>query len=197
MAGDTGSDGGFCCGLPNPFKAFKKKIEEPGPIRQAKNAGCIDRPRNPIRIDDQGRPIDSQDQPTQVVRPCPNSAPDNVFNMGRPAKDPGALFSTSWTIEKNGHAQDCLGNELFRYKDSKSQSQLATPVGLGGQVIPLDNLAPASAGGPSATGPSGGGPPTGASGAGSSSVDSKGKGNDVAEKEDVGDGNLTAAANLI
>nr|CEG04778.1 unnamed protein product [Fusarium clavum] len=56
---------------------------------------------------------------------------------------------------------------------------------------------PASAGSPSATGPSGGGPPTGASGAGSFSVASKGKGNDVAEKEDAGDGNLTAAVNLI
>jgi hypothetical protein len=90
-----------------------------------------------------------------------------------------------------------LGNELVRRKDSKSQSQLATPVGPGGQVIPLDNLTPASAGSPSATGPSGGGPPTGTSGAGSSSVSSKGKGNDVAEKEDDGDGNLAAAANLI
>ena len=35
MAPDNDSEGTFCCGLPNPFNVFKKKTDQPGPIRQA------------------------------------------------------------------------------------------------------------------------------------------------------------------
>jgi len=66
----------------------------------------------------------------------------------------------------------------------------------------MDDLNPTSAGGPSAAGLSGGGPrAAGASGGGPSSASeaavSKGKDNDVVEKEDTGGGNLAAATNLI
>jgi hypothetical protein len=135
-------------------------------------------------MDDEGRPIDSQDQPIR-----------------------GSIL----------HQRDDVGGDTPRIA-----SLLAPPADLYGQVIAMNDLTPTSAGsssaaglsgggpraadasaaGPSAAGLSGGGPrAAGASGGGPSSASeaafSKGKDNDVVEKEDTGGGNLAAAANLI
>ncbi|CAG7561350.1 unnamed protein product [Fusarium equiseti] len=169
MPSDTGSEGSFCCGLPF-FKVFKKKTEEPGPIRQAVDNRCVDHQRHAVRIDDQGRPIDSQDQPIR------GSILHQRDDVGGDTPRIASLLATPADL----YGQVIAMNDL-------------TPTFAGGP-----SAAGPSGGGTSAAGLSDGGPrAAGASSGGSSSAASKGKGDGGTEKKDPGDGSLAAAANLI
>ncbi|RFN55567.1 hypothetical protein FIE12Z_213 [Fusarium flagelliforme] len=175
MAGDTGSDGSFCC-IPNPFKVFKKKTEHPGPIRQAVEARDVDHQRHAVRIDDQGRPIDSQDQPIR-----------------------GSILHQRDAV---GGDTPSIASQLATPADLYGQviplDILTPPSSAGGTPGGGPSVA-----GPSGAGPSGAGPrPAGASGGGPSAASEaaspEGKDGNGAEKnKDAGEGNLAAAANLI
>ncbi|KAJ4137411.1 hypothetical protein NW768_002998 [Fusarium equiseti] len=175
MTRDTGSDGSFCCGLPNPFK---RKKEEQGPIGQARDAGHIEHLRQPVRIDDEGRPINSMDQPIQ------GSILHQRDDVGGDTPRIASLLATP---------ADLYG-QVIPLKD-------LTPRSAAGHSAAGHSAAGPSGGGPSAAGPSGGGPraAAAATGGGPSSASEAVvvKGKDKGEAEENGGGNLATAINLI
>ncbi|RBR23548.1 uncharacterized protein FIESC28_03730 [Fusarium coffeatum] len=197
MAGDTDSEGTFCCGLPNPFNVFKKKTEEPDPIRQAVDENNVEHRRNRVLIDDEGHPIDNQGRPIQ------GSILHHREEVGGDTPRIASLLAPPANL----------------YGQAIPMDVLTPPSSAGGASGAGAGPAPAGAfGGGSAAGPARGGSrpisvfvggqfaagphPAGVPGDGPSSASeapvSKGKETNVAaEKQDAGGGNIAAAANLI